>query len=310
MDGSPEPNVALPAGAIAPPWTRPAASDELETLVFRAGAALATLHPIVSRPREDVPGALLRDRLALAAAEACARLSGRPERAADLRDEVHLARPGDRPGPAGAIFDLWRRAVRLGLGGRWRDNLGKLLPEPVAAVLHKATAGARDGLGPVTLAYRALDAALTASPRDAPEALIVADTVLGHALGWHHALPLLATGLRRADLRAGGPALERACHRAAALSALDALSLAMDLTRRADRLRSVTPKLRAKGAEEATRLFLAEDALSPGIALSPVIRMSAARMTDRAARRLCDRLVALGAVRELTGRASFRLYGL
>ena len=32
-------------------------------------------------------------------------------------------------------------------------------------------------------------------------------------------------------------------------------------------------------------------------------------MTDRAARRLCDRLVELGVVRELTG-ATFRLYGV
>jgi hypothetical protein len=32
--------------------------------------------------------------------------------------------------------------------------------------------------------------------------------------------------------------------------------------------------------------------------------------SDRAARRFCDRLVALGVVRELTGRDTSRLYGI
>lgn len=79
--------------------------------------------------------------------------------------------------------------------------------------------------------------------------------------------------------------------------------MAADLVRRADRLRAVAPKLRSKRAGEAVHLFLERDALSPTLALTPL-------MSDRAARRLCDRLVGLGAVRELTGRPSFRLYGL
>jgi len=49
-------------------------------------------------------------------------------------------------------------------------------------------------------------------------------------------------------------------------------------------------------------MFLTRDAIAPSAL--------AALMSDRAARRLCDRLVTLGAVRELTGRDTFRLYGL
>ena len=71
--------------------------------------------------------------------------------------------------------------------------------------------------------------------------------------------------------------------------------------RAAARLREVMPKLRAKAAGRAVDLFLARDALAP---------QALSFMSDRAARRLCDRLVALGALRELTGRDTFRLYGV
>jgi hypothetical protein len=274
-------------------------------LAFRVGAALATLHPATAGLRPETPVALLRERLALQAAEACVRFMGRSERAAEIRDEVHLLRPGGRPGPAGAVFDLWRRAARVRLDRGFAERLGALLPAGANAML--------DGAGaptPVTGASRALSAALRAWPREEAAALILAEAALARGLGWPQITPLLATGLRRADLRGDAAALESACHRAVALSAVAALGLAADLADRAERLRQAAPRLRAKGSGEAVRLFLAEDALSPGVALSPVIRGSATPMTDRAARRLCDRLAALGVVRELTGRASFRLYGL
>ena len=57
------------------------------------------------------PRACLRERLALRAAEACVAQSGRPERAGELRDAVHLLRAGDLPGPAGESYLAWRRAV-------------------------------------------------------------------------------------------------------------------------------------------------------------------------------------------------------
>ena len=91
-----------------------------------------------------------------------------------------------------------------------------------------------------------------------------------------------------------------ACHRAVTASAVEAARLAVDLARRASLLKGVAPKLRAKGAGAAVKIFLTQDAVAP----------SALPLADRAARRLCDRLVDLGAVSELTGRDTFRLYGV
>ena len=104
-------------------------------------------------------------------------------------------------------------------------------------------------------------------------------------------------------LRLSGDDLRLACHKAITAKAQDAVTMALDLARRAGRLQAISPKLRAKGADAAIALFLSHDALSPSLALTGL-------MSDRAARRLCDRLVALGALRELTGRATFRLYGV
>ena len=69
-----------------PSWVTSARAETLEDVAFLTGAALAVLHLVVSRG--EVPPPLLRDRLALRAAEACVALAGRPERAADLRAQA------------------------------------------------------------------------------------------------------------------------------------------------------------------------------------------------------------------------------
>jgi hypothetical protein len=92
--------------------------------------------------------------------------------------------------------------------------------------------------------------------------------------------------------------------RAYARAAQEAYALAGELSRRSETLLRAAPKLRAKGAARVIEMLLSDDGVSPSQAAK------AAGLPDRASRRLFDRLIALGAVRELTGRTNFRLYGL
>lgn len=88
------------------------------------------------------------------------------------------------------------------------------------------------------------------------------------------------------------------------VAAQEVYALAGELSRRAERLLRVAPKLRARGAPRVVDLLLSDDCVSASRA------SKAAGLSDRAARRLFDRLIALGAVHELSGRGNFRLYGL
>lgn len=274
-------------------WVTSARAETLEDVAFLSGATLNHLHLVLGH--EEVPHALLRDRLALRAATACVGFSGRPEREAELRDAVHLLRPGDLPGPAGETCLAWRRAVERPVSVK---ALGRAFPtfeRGQIATWLDAGKGA-----PVTRAAMVLETVLREAPRADVAALILADAALAQALDWEHIVPLLAAGLKRAGPRKRDEDLRMANHRAIVASAIEAVRLAADLARRATHLKAVAPKLRAKGAGDAVEMFLTRDAVAP----------SALPLPDRAARRLCDRLVDLGAVRELTGRDTFRLYGV
>jgi hypothetical protein len=225
-------------------------------------------------------------------------------------------------GPAARVLELWRELATRppGLDARRLAVATSLLDLPVVnadALAESLSEQSRAG-DPISAAAKAAAAAFSAFP-DAPaaEAEILAlwlfDLALAVRLGWRRPMPLIATrildpsirldgGGRRA--RPGDPAWSKAATGAIALAAAAALDLAADLSRRFEIPLAVAPKLRAKPAQRIVELLLAEDCIAPAEAARH------APMTDRAARRLFDRLVALGAARELSGRPAFRLYGL
>ncbi|KDB04704.1 hypothetical protein U879_05350 [Defluviimonas sp. 20V17] len=203
---------------------------------------------------------------------------------------MHLLRPGDSPDPCGEVALAWRQAVAC----KPKDVL------PDAPTRWRSVAAGQGGA--IALAASALEQILEDDPRSDLPALMLAEAGFSDVLGWDRLTPLISAGLRPADLRLRGVDLRRALEAALLRQASEAVQLCVEVTRGADRLRAVATKLRAKGAGEAVALFLARDALAP--------RDLAGLMSDRAARRFCERLVELGAVRELTGRDSFRLYGV
>lgn len=308
---------------MLPRWVTRPGGETSDTVAFCSGAALALLDMVLRDPTGTVPGALLRDSMALDAAVACLKMEGRHESISDTRDAVCLARrerqgrpvplerAGEALGPAGDMFMVWRKLARINLTpSGWKNRVMRLLPDQVAEMMPESGAFAGS---PVAQAAQVLADVLRQFPRQEAAALMLADVTLARALGWHHVMPLLAAHMTRKDIRViaageGDPQLY--VFRAMIAASDSAIRRAADLNRRAAKLRAVAPKLRAKGSDEALALFLSHDAVSPSGMLSPMIKSTSMPMTDRAARRLCDRLVDLGVVRELTGRATFRLYGL
>lgn len=272
------------------------------------------LDQLVSDPRHGVPVKLLANRLALSAATASSKLEGRLAREADIRDAYHLTPPGEARGPDGDRLAFWREGVRLlaGRTGEIADFVGAEFAGEVGAWLNAGMERSRTH-GPLSGCVAALRAVLEADDRAERTACLLSDVVLARTMNLKQMLPVSAQHLTKTalrDLSANGKGAELVVQARFLESLEKTIRLARDLARRAEALRTIAPKLRAKGSAAAVELFLTEDAVAPASMLSPRIRGTSIPMTDRAARRFCDRLVELGVARELTGRPTFRFYGI
>ncbi|MER9203480.1 DUF1403 family protein [Mesorhizobium sp. M0933] len=320
-----------PASAV-PSWLRRAASDaqtvaaqSVEDIAITAGAALCALDAAVRR-QERWAGAW-RQRLALSAAAATAKQGVRVEDEAALRDAVLLTRPGDflSVGPAGLLLLAWRRlAARPGDELLTEKNLAAVLEEFGYAPDDEVVSDLADDLRQLA-AGAGMVATLTgtfmAAERHGFARAVgtwLADALLAQRMGWPHAVPLLgaeaALGASDRPRRSAAssvatsigtnPERAKSLLAAQARAALRAIDLSAELERRANRLLAVAPKLRAKGADAVVDQLLNDDALVASRGDKKT------GMSDRGLRRLFDRLVELGAVRELSGRSTFRIYGL
>ncbi|NGO55536.1 DUF1403 family protein [Allomesorhizobium camelthorni] len=312
----PSPLVA-PLPPRVPGWALPdgPVSSDADA-AFCAGAALTSLDNLVRS--EPLWAGAWRQRLALKCAASAVRLAGRSEDEAALRDAWYLRPPDTDPGPAGTVLGAWRqlalrppvvKAARLAevvelLGLRWDDGFADL-PD----VIDDLTRSSR----PAPFAAAAIAGHVVAMRSEA-ETLgwWCADLVLAQKLRWARPVPLLMAQIfgptfrgevghgKRA--RPGGEGFERAVCLALAQGAAEASRLGGEIARRADRLVAVAPKLRAKGAGEAITKLLDDDAVSGSLVTKNLSRFGS--------RRLFDRLMEFEAVRELSGRPTFRLYGL
>jgi hypothetical protein len=263
----------------------------------------------------DAPFAgVWRRRLALKAAVASARMQKRGEQEEMLRDAFYLRMGEEDAGPAGRLLVAWRaldRSAALDDDAvqHAADLLQVKMDDPLRAAIAKTRQLAAYNRPAPTLAAQAASLIFTRRPDAEVLALWLADAALASRLGWPLPLPLLAAALSHSSLRTqarrpspgDGNWIEK-CWAAYVRAALQACDLFGELERQSHKLLAVAPQLRAKQAPAVIEMLHNDDAVLPSAA--------GKLMTDRAARRLFDRLVALGAVRELTGRENFRLYGL
>jgi hypothetical protein len=314
-----DPATANPAAPpTVPAWALAAGGAPSDAdAAFQAGAALGALDTL-ARTRPAWAGAW-RQRLALNCAAASMRLAGRAEDEAALRDAWQLCPAGADPGPAGTIFGAWRQlvlqppAVSADRLAKVAEMLGLAWDDAALADLHTQIEDVAGSRRPAPFAAAAFAAHVVAMRPDAELlAWWLADMVLARRLRWPRPLPLLMAqafgpafrgeGGGGKRIRPGERNFERAVCIALVQAAAEACRLAAELSRRSEKLLAVVPRLRAKGAGDVIFLLLNEDTVLGSLTTKNLSRF--------AARRLFERLQQLDAVRELSGRTSFRLFGL
>ncbi|WP_353619384.1 DUF1403 family protein [Ochrobactrum sp. SFR4] len=301
---------------MLPTWAQPNPADgRLEGALFAAAIALKSLDDLVRL--NPVWLGCFRARQALVCARAaCQWLRLNADEGA-LRDAVLLAAPGGDPGPAGRVlaayhqwskrrFQMSSTAIRT-LG----TALGLSLDADSAVVVETLETVLQTCQPPPLAAARLITALYQLRPDVEILGWMLADGVIATKLGWPTPVPLLLSArfhpvLRlnpgRGRLRPDDPDFTRVVCLALVTAIQTALNSANALTRRTATLLAEAPHLRTKGADRVIRMLLNQECVFATAPDSGLSRWAASR--------LMTRLEQFGAVREMSGRSSFKIYGL